>query len=107
MRKRTILYLAIVVALIAIPFAFEGNSSFSSSDDGGPEWLTSMGYHPWIQPFWKPPTSDMEAGLFAMQAAIGGGIVGFVFGMLREQAKAKKREKENKEKNTNQLKTEI
>lgn len=31
-------------------------------------------------PQWEPPSGEIESGLFALQAAIGGIIVGLVFG---------------------------
>ncbi len=34
---------------------------------------------------WTPPSGEIEAGLFALQAAIGGIMVGWVFGYWRGQ----------------------
>lgn len=33
-----------------------------------------------IVPLWVPPSSEVESALFAMQAAVGGIVVGLVFG---------------------------
>ena len=36
---------------------------------------------------WAPPSGEIESGLFAIQAAIGGIIVGWVFGYWKGQKK--------------------
>lgn len=36
---------------------------------------------------WTPPSGEIEAGIFALQAAIGGIMVGWVFGYWRGQKK--------------------
>ena len=55
--------------------------------------LCSMGYR-----IWTPPNSDMEAGLFALQAALGAGIMGYIFGIWHVQAKTRRKEEEQNEK---------
>jgi cobalt transport protein len=41
------------------------------------------GYHPWIAPFWKPPTATAEALLFIGQAAAGAALLCFAIVRLR------------------------
>jgi cobalt/nickel transport protein len=36
---------------------------------------------------WAPPSGEIESGLFALQAAIGGILVGWVFGYWKGQKK--------------------
>jgi len=36
---------------------------------------------------WAPPSGEIEAGIFALQAAIGGIMVGWVFGYWKGQKK--------------------
>lgn len=36
---------------------------------------------------WTPPSGEIEAGIFALQAAIGGIMVGWVFGYWKGQKK--------------------
>ena len=38
------------------------------------------GYQPWFTPIWEPPTGEIASLLFALQAAIGAGLIGFYFG---------------------------
>ena len=41
-----------------------------------------------IIPQWSPPSGEIEAGIFAIQAAIGGILLGLGFGYLLGQKKA-------------------
>lgn len=43
-------------------------------------------FHPVIWQ-WTPPSGEIESGLFALQAAIGGILVGWVFGYWKGQKK--------------------
>ncbi|HOB59026.1 MAG TPA: cobalt transport protein CbiN [Methanoregulaceae archaeon] len=43
-------------------------------------------FHPLIWQ-WSPPSGEIEAGIFALQAAIGGIMVGWVFGYWKGQKK--------------------
>jgi cobalt/nickel transport protein len=96
-QRRTAIMLLIIIGLIAFPLLFESKAvSAPSSDDQGPAWILSTGYIPWVHPLWEPPNSDMEAGLFALQAALGAGIMGYIFGMWHAQSRMKKKE-ENSE----------
>jgi cobalt/nickel transport protein len=93
-QRRTAIMLLIVIGLVAFPLLFESKAvSAPSSDDQGPAWILSTGYTPWTQPLWEPPNSDMEAGLFALEAAIGAGVMGYIFGMWHAQVKMRKKEK--------------
>lgn len=97
-QRRTAIMVLIIIGLVAFPLLFESKAvSAPSSDDQGPAWILSTGYIPWVHPLWEPPNSDMEAGLFALQAAFGAGIMGYIFGMWHAQARMRKKE-ENKEK---------
>jgi len=96
MEKKHILFVLIIIALVAYPLLFESKAiSGLGSDDAGPAWITSTGYIPWVHPLWTPP-SDIESWLFAMQACIGGVIMGYFFGVFHVQAKMRKQEKQNK-----------
>ncbi len=43
---------------------------------------TNPGYQPWFTPFFQPQSTEIESGLFALQAAIGGTVLGFAIGAL-------------------------
>jgi cobalt/nickel transport protein len=72
-----------------------GGAGFPGSDTMGSaqiERITGIpegGFHPLVWQ-WTPPGAEVESGLFALQAAIGGICVGWVFGYwkgLREKGK--------------------
>ena len=57
---------------------FAGTDSVATStiQDSNPD------YEPWFQPFFQPESGEVESGLFALQAAIGGTVLGFAIGAL-------------------------
>jgi cobalt/nickel transport protein len=46
-------------------------------------------YQRWAVPLWEPPSGEIESLLFALQAAIGAGLLGYYFGRRRAQSEAK------------------
>ena len=40
-------------------------------------------YEPWFESVFTPSSAAIESGLFALQAALGGGVLGYVLGRLR------------------------
>jgi cobalt/nickel transport protein len=46
-------------------------------------------YQPWFTPVFEPPSGEIASLLFALQAAIGAGVIGFWLGMsvARERAR--------------------
>ncbi len=91
--KKHILFVLIICALIAYPLLFESKAvSGLGSDDAGPAYMLAHGYHPWVTYLWTPPNSDVESGLFAMQACIGGAIMGYFFGIFHVQSRIRKEE---------------
>ena len=85
-----ILFLAVTI-LFAIPFMIGGE--FEGADVSGGNALEEMGVTPWFNPIFEPPSGEVETGFFALQAAIGGLIVGYFLGNFRGQAQARRREK--------------
>ena len=61
------------------------NAEFAGSDDIGSAQISKITgipeeqFHPLIGQ-WVPPSGEIESALFALQAAIGGIAVGWVFG---------------------------
>ncbi|GAB2506475.1 energy-coupling factor ABC transporter substrate-binding protein [Nocardiopsis aegyptia] len=44
-------------------------------------------YEPWLSPVVELPSGEVESGLFALQAAIGAGVVGYVLGVMRTRSR--------------------
>ena len=82
----------IVIGLTVIPFIIAKNAQFNGSDGKAKSAITevSPGYKPWFTSIWKPPSAEMESFLFALQAAIGAGIIGYGLGYLKGKSKRDK-----------------
>jgi len=42
-------------------------------------------YKPWFEPLFAPSSGEIESGLFAVQAALGGAVLGYTIGALRSR----------------------
>lgn len=72
-----------VVALFAVPLLLDGGvSEYGGTDAAVTEELEADGHTPWFDPLFSP-AGEVESGLFALQAALGGGVLGYVLGRLR------------------------
>jgi cobalt/nickel transport protein len=73
-----------VVALAAIPVLFV-QGEFGGADGAAQEAITEShpGYKPWFTAIYEPPSEEVASGLFALQAAIGAGVLGYYFGVAR------------------------
>lgn len=89
------LLLGIVVLLVALPLLFIHNSEFGGSDDAASAAIDQLhpGYQPWFKPLWEPPGGEIESLLFALQAALGAGLIGYFFGLKRGQREGRRSER--------------
>ena len=74
------------VALIAAPLVLPGlGGEFKGSDDQATEAIlaVSPSYQPWFRPLWNPPNGEIASLLFAVQAALGAGVLGYIIGRRR------------------------
>lgn len=88
MDKRHILMLLAVIIISVAPLIIysghgEDDGYFGGADDSAGDAITETGYKPWFQPLWEPPSGEIKSLLFALQAAIGALIIGYVFGYYR------------------------
>jgi cobalt/nickel transport protein len=79
-------------ALFLYTSATMSGAEFAGSDNAGSGLIAKLSgttvehFKPLI-PQWKPPSGEIEACLFALQAALGGILVGSVFGFWLGQKK--------------------
>lgn len=94
MAKNGILLL-IVIILAAAPLIMSRNATFAGADDQAEAAISTLNpnYTPWFKPFWEPPSAEVESFLFALQAAIGSGVVFFYIGYSKGKNSASKKEK--------------
>lgn len=73
------------IALTAVPLFLARGSEFAGSDDKAKDAISNVqpNYKPWFAPLWEPPGSEVQSLLFALQAALGAGTLGFVVGLYR------------------------
>jgi cobalt/nickel transport protein len=82
------LLLLAVVALAVAPLVFV-ESEFAGADGIAIEQIEAAepGVQPWFTPLFEPG-SETASMLFALQAAIGAGVLGYVFGVFRTRRRS-------------------
>ena len=99
MGKNYVLEILAIVAVLAFCAVFLYTSStmegavFAGSDNVGSDLIVDLSGKPVesfspLIPQWEPPSGEIEACLFALQAAVGGIMVGGVFGYWLGQKKS-------------------
>jgi len=65
---------------------------FAGADDQAQAAITAANpdYRPWFTPLWEPPSGEIESLLFALQAALGAGLLGYYLGLRRGQSQPRK-----------------
>jgi cobalt/nickel transport protein len=96
--KRNIILLVIAVAICVAPMAMysglgEDEGYFSGTDDVASGIVEKSGYEPNPIILWEPPSGEIESLLFAVQAAIGGIILGYFIGRWQGEARCDNKEK--------------
>jgi cobalt/nickel transport protein len=72
-----------VLGLFAAPLLLDdGTAEFSGTDAVATELVEEQGHEPWFESVFSP-SGEVESGLFALQAAVGAGVLGYVLGRLR------------------------
>ena len=86
--------IALVVLLTAFPLWYCRAAEFGGADGMAGELVeeSDPDFEPWFQPILEPASGEVESMLFALQAAVGSGVVCFVLGRIT----AKKPEEEKK-----------
>ena len=79
MKKRTI-SLLLVCLLLVVGSYLVGSSK--NGEFGGADTIAEVNeeYEPWFESLWEPPSGEIESLLFALQAAIGAGFIGYYVG---------------------------
>ena len=86
---KNLILVVIVVGLLILPLVLVKNAEFEGADDKAEKAITEINsdYKPWFSPIWEPPSGEIESLLFALQAAIGSGIIGYGIGFMRGKSK--------------------
>lgn len=81
--RRNMWLLGAATAIIAAPLVVPGlQGEFKGSDDRATKAIVEArpGYEPWFKPVWEPPSGEIASLLFALQAALGAGVLGYILG---------------------------
>jgi cobalt/nickel transport protein len=98
MKIRTACVWAVIVLLTVLPLwlisapkGVNAPALFGGSDDRAEQAIGTIapGYRPWFTPVFVPASEEIASLLFALQAAIGAGVIGYWLGMsvARERAR--------------------
>lgn len=89
MAWKNIAIIIVVILLAVIPLLLV-NGDFGGADDAAEQTIQAINpdYEPWFAPLMEPP-AETESMLFALQAAIGAGFIGFTIGLYRGRASKK------------------
>lgn len=89
--QKNLILIVIVILIAVIPLVFLKDAEFGGADGLAEEAITEIApdYEPWYSSLFEPASGEIESLLFALQAALGAGVVGFVLGRVT----AKKPEK--------------
>lgn len=95
--KINTLLLALVAALAVIPLVFglgdHKEEPFAGADAEAETAITEIDpdYEPWFSPLYEPPSGEIESALFALQAALGAGVLAYYFGLRRGRRQGEER----------------
>ena len=86
-KKAVILVICLLLACVliaAIPLLVIHDSEFGGADGQAEETIATVDpdYEPWASNVLEPPGGETESLLFALQAALGSGVIFFAFGYL-------------------------
>lgn len=101
-RYQNLLLILAVVLLVALPLWLVQKPApgpdgqqveiFLGADDQAKAVIDRIapGYKPWFKPLLEPPSGEISALLFALQAALGAGFLGYWYGSTSTRAKMRK-----------------
>ncbi|MFD5230057.1 energy-coupling factor ABC transporter substrate-binding protein [Streptomyces qaidamensis] len=95
--KINLVLLLAVAALAVLPLALglgdHKKEPFAGADAEAETAITELkpDYEPWFSPLYEPPSGEIESALFALQAALGAGVLAYYFGLRRGRRQGEQR----------------
>ncbi len=83
--KNNLLLIALVLLIVIVPLVMNPNHEFGGADGEAMALVesSSEGFEPWFNSIWTPPSGEIESLLFAVQAALGSGVLMYILGYLK------------------------
>lgn len=80
--SKNIVLVGLVLLITFLPLAAVKSASFTGADGLAEEAIVAQNsnYLPWFKPLFEPASSEIESLLFALQAAIGSGVIFYILG---------------------------
>lgn len=83
---------ACAIAVFSLVYGTGAGGEFEGADGQAEGTIgeVSPEYEPWFEPLLPELPGEVESGMFALQAGIGGGIVGYGLGVLRTRTRQRR-----------------
>ncbi len=83
-----------VVVLTVSPLIIKPGAEFGGSDGQGQEAIKEIQpeYKPWFSPVFEVSSVEVQSMLFAVQAAAGAGVIGYVIGLYKGRMEGEKKQ---------------
>ena len=83
--KKTLILLAMVIALVILPFFINHGGEYGGSDDQAEGVITAVdpGYEPWFHPLYEPASGEIESLLFTLQGSLGAAVIFYILGYYK------------------------
>ncbi|MEW6274413.1 MAG: energy-coupling factor ABC transporter substrate-binding protein [Bacillota bacterium] len=90
MKTKNVVLIVFVILLAVVPLWVKGDADFGGADGQAEEIIaqTRPDYEPWFSSLWEPPSGEIESLLFALQAAVGAGFIGYFLGYRKGKKEA-------------------
>jgi len=84
-----------VIALAVMPLVFV-RGEYGGADGEAEKAITEIqpDYQPWFNHFFEPASGEIESLLFATQAALGAGVIGYAVGLYKGRSQRQKSDDE-------------
>lgn len=85
-----------VILLAVIPLVFV-RGEYGGSDGEAQKVITEIkpDYEPWFAHLFEPASGEIESLLFASQAALGAGVIGYAIGLYKGRSQRQKSDGES------------
>ncbi len=82
--KKNLILSIIVIVLAVLPLITLKNAELAGADGLAETAITEINpdYEPWFSSLYEPASGEIESLLFAVQAALGAGVAGFILGRI-------------------------